>query len=162
MTEAQARHFVEGASKYSGTQADIWTIGDTPESTGIGQIILKLLETSGWKTASWNWTGGGAATGIAVVVKDASGSDIDQAANSLIDSLNAVGVASARLKWDQDWDKFGGMLNGPPFSADTAAPIRIVIGTNHSNNLQIGPIARTTRPTSSHTSFRSRESGFVK
>jgi hypothetical protein len=54
MTEVQARHFVEKASKYSGTQADIWTIGDTPEPTGIGQIIFRLLEISGWKTASWN------------------------------------------------------------------------------------------------------------
>jgi hypothetical protein len=129
MTEVQARHFVEKASKYSGTQADIWIIGDTPEPTGIGQIIFRLLEISGWKTTSWNWTGGGAVTGIAVVVRDASGSDIDQAANFLVDSLNAVGIASAQPNWSADWDKFPGMLNGPPFSADKAAPIRIVIGT---------------------------------
>src|ERR1700730_3960101 len=93
MTEAQARHFIEEASKYSGTQVDIWIIGDTPESTGIGQIILKLLETSGWETASWRWAGGGAVTGIAVTVKDASGADIDHAANFLVDSFNAVGIA---------------------------------------------------------------------
>ena len=28
MTEAQARHFIGEVSKYSGTQADIWIIGD--------------------------------------------------------------------------------------------------------------------------------------
>ena len=122
MTEAQARHFIEEASKYSGMQADIWIIGDTPEPIGIGQIIFRLLEISGWKTASWNWTGGGAVMGIAVVVKDASGSHIDQAANFLVDSLNAVGIASARPNWGGDWDKFPGILNGPLFSADKAAP----------------------------------------
>jgi hypothetical protein len=128
MTEAQALHFVEEASKYSGTQVDLWVIGDTPEPTGIGQIILKILEASGWKTAAWNWTGGATLAGIAIVVKDASSSNIDQAANALVDSLNAAGVASARSKWGQDWDKFPGMLNGPPFSADKTAPIRIIIG----------------------------------
>ena len=46
VTEAQALRFIEEATKYSGTQADIWIIGDTPEPTGIAQIILKLLETS--------------------------------------------------------------------------------------------------------------------
>jgi hypothetical protein len=61
MTEAQARHFIGEASKYSGTQADTWVIGDTPEPTGIGQIIFRLLDISGWKIASWNLTGGGAA-----------------------------------------------------------------------------------------------------
>jgi hypothetical protein len=75
-----------------------------------------------------NWTLIGALI-VGVVVKDGSGSDIDQAANFLVDSLNAVGIASARLPWGADWDKFPGMLNGPVFSADKAAPIRIVIGT---------------------------------
>jgi hypothetical protein len=46
MTEVQARHFVEKASKYSGTQADIWIIGDTPEPTGSGKLFLDL-----WKLA---------------------------------------------------------------------------------------------------------------
>jgi hypothetical protein len=128
MTEAQARHFIEEASKYSGTQADIWIIGDTPEPIGIGQIIFRLLEISGWKTVSWNWAGGGAVMGIAVIVKEASGSDIDKAANFLVDSLNAVGIVSTRQNWGIDWDKFPGMLNGPPFSADKTAPIRIIIG----------------------------------
>lgn len=129
MTEAQARHFIEDASKYSGTQADIWIIGDTPEPIGIGQIIFRFLEISGWKTASWNWTGGGAVMGIAVVVKEASSSDIDQAANFLVNSLNAVGIASARPNWGGDWEKFPGMLNGPPFTGNKAAAIRIIIGT---------------------------------
>ncbi len=127
--EAQAFNFVKEASKYSGARADVWIIGDNPEPIGIGQIILVLLEKAGWTTAYWNWTGAGALTGVGIAVKNGSDADVDKTATFLVNALNSFGIASFRLNWGIDWDKFPGMLNGPPFSGDKAAPIRIVIGT---------------------------------
>jgi hypothetical protein len=92
-------------------------------------IRLKDRAAAQWKVASWTWSGAGAATGVLVSPKPGSDPDIDKASDVLVGMLNTADIASAKFTWPGDWDHFAGMLNGPPFSGATAAPIRIIIGT---------------------------------
>jgi hypothetical protein len=114
---------------HAGMEAAIYILGEGPEPNGLGGSITNLLNQSNWKALSWVWSGAGSATGVLVLSKPGSGADIEAACEAVIAALNSVQILTGKQAWPGDWDKFGGMLNGPNPPAPTAAPIRIVIGT---------------------------------
>jgi hypothetical protein len=124
----------------TGNSADIFILAEGPEPTALGISILNILLASKWEASSWTWSAGGAATGVLISLKPESNwkrdriekkihSDIAKASDALINTLNRANVSSGKFIWPGNWDHFAGMLNGPPFSAETSAPIRIIIGT---------------------------------
>lgn len=116
-------------SKFAGTDAAIYVLGEGPEPNGLAASIGDVLTQSHWTILSWNWSGAGAATGIIVLFKPGSAAEIESACDALVTALNSVHIASAKETWPGDWEHFGGMLNGPQSPGPTAAPIRIVIGS---------------------------------
>jgi hypothetical protein len=114
---------------HSGRSADILMAGETPEISGITGILTGILKSAGWKTDAWIWSGVGAFSGIQIALAPNASPEDVAAHRALIDALMEVGLLTAPLPWPIEWGKFPGMINGPPWAAENAAPIRIVIGT---------------------------------
>jgi hypothetical protein len=120
---------VSALSAYAGTNAAVYILGDGPEPNGLALSILGMLREAHWEVLPWNWTGAGAATGIVVLFKPGSTSEIEAICEALVSALNSAHITAAKEPWPGNWEQFGGMLNGPNPPSPTAAPIRIVIGT---------------------------------
>jgi hypothetical protein len=129
ISDSDKRRMISSLSKFSGTDAAIYVLGDGPEPNGLAASISDMLTQSHWQVLSWNWSGAGAATGVIVVFKPGSAAEIEATCEALASALNSAHITSTKEPWPGDWEQVGGMLNGPNPPAPTAAPIRIVIGT---------------------------------
>jgi hypothetical protein len=114
---------------FGGTKVAVYVIGDSPEPTSLGASINALLNDAQWVSLMWQWSGGGSATGVIVMLKEGSDQTIEAAASSIASALHSAQINSGKQYWPGDWNSFGGMLNGPNPPAPTEAPIRVVIGS---------------------------------
>ena len=112
----------------SPVKAAVYILGDGPEPNGLGASILDVLVRARWDALRWNWSGVGGIVGVVIFTKAGSSGAVNDAANALLSALRAAHIDSVGQPWPGDWDKFGGMLNGPNPPAPTEAPIRIVVG----------------------------------
>jgi hypothetical protein len=128
ITVQQVQKVAEAISEFSGTDVAVMVAGETQEIGSVAQAVVAMLRVAGWKSDSWIWTGVGPFSGINVATKPAASQAEEGAPEALVKALIDVGLAAASMTWPPDnWDSFGGLLNGPP-QWDKAAPIRIVIG----------------------------------
>lgn len=120
---------VQVLSKFSGTKAAIYILGEGPEPNNLGRNIGTILNESKWDALDWNWVGAGSAVGVVVTFKHGSDIPIETACDALVSAFNSAHIEAVKQEWPGDWDHFGGMLNGPNAPSPTEAPIRIIIGT---------------------------------
>jgi hypothetical protein len=109
---------------------DIWAAGEAPDLPSLISTLSTALEKApvSWRPIRWTWTGIGAVIGAQILVKQGADDTIINAAKALGAVLEGTDLPADVAIWPGDWTKFGGMLNGPPFSADRAQ-IRLVIGS---------------------------------
>jgi hypothetical protein len=129
ITPLAEKKAIDELTNLTGNSADIFILAEGPEPATLGKAILTILSAAQWKVDSWVWSGAGAATGVLVSPKLGSNRDIDKASDALVEAFNVADILSTKFIWPGDWDHFAGILNGAPFSSDTSAPIRIIIGT---------------------------------
>jgi hypothetical protein len=129
ISDSDMARLISALSKFAGTNAAIYVLGEGPEPNSLAASISDVLTQSHWEVLSWNWSGAGAATGVVVLFKPGSAVEIEKSCDALANALNSAHIASSKETWPGDWDHFGGMLNGPNQPSPTAAPVRIVVGT---------------------------------
>jgi hypothetical protein len=116
-------------SKYSGTALDIFLLGDSPDLPSLAVSLSTALQSVHWQPLTWVWSGVGPFPGAVIVTKHEANETTIAAANALSEALKRTDLSASREDWPAgNWGQFGGMLNGPPFSADRAQ-IRLVIGS---------------------------------
>ena len=111
-----------------GNELDIFTIGETSEVSNIENAVVGALRKGGWTIARFHWTGGGTISGFGISVKGGADEATMITAACLMDTLNAIGLATDAGRWNWGWTEYPRMINGLPFNEETAAPIRMVIG----------------------------------
>jgi hypothetical protein len=129
ISESDKPGMIAALSKFAGTTAAIYILGEGPEPQAFAASIRELLERSQWSALSWNWSGVGGAAGVIVLFKPGSEAETGSACDALVRVLTSAHIVSAKQPWPGDWDHFGGMLNGPNPPSPTEAPIRIVVGS---------------------------------
>ena len=127
ISSEQALAIFSIAKTFPGTTADIFVPGTTTDASTIANFLLNCLRQASWNVESWTWSGVGAIAGVIIFTDDNADSATINAAIALNGVLLKSGITSTIQKWPGSWDQFGGMLNGPPFTADKAK-MRIVVG----------------------------------
>jgi hypothetical protein len=107
--------------------AAIFAIGDTIETSALGQSIQAVLSSANWNVNFWQWSGVGGITGV-VVFSKLREAGAQAAAEALVTELRAAGIASVIEQWPAAWEQVGGMLNGPNPPAPANAVLRVVVG----------------------------------
>jgi hypothetical protein len=124
-----AKSMVTALSKSAGIEIAIYVWGEGPEPSALGEAIGDLLLKARWKPLRWNWSGTSPLPGIFVLAKQGSDGKVLAARDALVAALRSAHLQAEVQVWPGEWDKFGGMLNGPNPPAPTAAPLRILIGS---------------------------------
>jgi hypothetical protein len=108
---------------------DVWVASESQETANLATVLARLFQQAGFNVQLWTWSGVTGMTGVLIFTPASTPIETAKLAELIATSLNQVGLAAARQQWPVDWDKFGGMLNGPVFQANEAAPIRLVVGS---------------------------------
>ena len=113
---------------HNNIKADIMVLGEGPEPMGLARQISNILfePNSGWTGVLVPWTGGGVATGVAILLKSQGDTETLNAANDLKQILDLSEISSSVELWPGDWTAFGGFTSGP---TSPEAKMRIVVGT---------------------------------
>jgi hypothetical protein len=101
---------------------DIFLTGDASDMPALAQILSEELQKSAnWRPMTWTWTwtwsGIPPFKGSVILVKESAGAINTAAASALSDVQSGTDIASPMQAWPGRWDKFGGLLKGPPFLA---------------------------------------------
>lgn len=106
---------------------DVLLFGNTSEIVSITQQVLAAFPT-GWNIKLWSTLPGGmAVSGFVVVTRSGSDQAIETAADVIVSSLRANGIASVRGEQFTSGE-LPAALTGPPWDAANVAPIRILVG----------------------------------
>jgi hypothetical protein len=116
-------------SAFSGTALDIFIAGTAPDLGSLAQTLSSNLKSSGWQPMVWTWSGIGPVAGAVILFEAGADSRTLAAADALVAALKDTDLPLTREPWPgPKWDEFGGMLNGPEFSAKRSQ-LRLVIGS---------------------------------
>jgi hypothetical protein len=127
ISDADAEKISAALSDLAGTEVAIYQIGDGTEPNRLAAALNSALAKAKWSTNIWTWNGGATAVGVIVYCKPDEPFSLGDKCDRIVSALNAVSIDAARQSWPWDWDKFGGMLNGP--DKPVAAALRIVVGS---------------------------------
>ena len=89
-----------------------------------------MLTDAGWHASDWNVAGGGAATGVLLVLKNGSDLATKRKADALVASFNANGIGSSVLPVPPTWPDWGNVPGSymAPRGISQMWPIRMIIG----------------------------------
>ena len=128
LTVPQQAALMAVAARHKGLTLHIFMVGDSADIRPLAETFAKLFKDGGgWHSEIWTWTGVGPIQKVVVLTKKGARPESVAAATELLQALDGPGVPAPQ-QWPGDWDKFGGLLNGPDFKAD-AAEIRLIVGS---------------------------------
>ncbi len=127
LTPQQIADLISTLSKTNHAPVDMFVAGQTKETEDIASVIAEALNQSGWSCMSWAWTGVGGVAGVSILVRSGASPATIASTNALSSALASAGVVVTSQYWPDDWEHFGGMLNGAAFDANRAS-IRLVVG----------------------------------
>jgi hypothetical protein len=113
ISEFDKPNVIDALSKFGGTIAAIYIVGEGPEPSSLATSISDVLTQSHWDVLQRNWVGVGAATGLIVMFKPGSGPEIQTPSETLEAALRGAHLNAGILAWEGDWEHFGGMLKSP-------------------------------------------------
>ena len=114
-------------SDFKDIALDIFIVGDSADLQPLAAQLSAQLQQAHWLPLTWVWSGIGPFVGAVITIKDGISSSNLAAARALSVALQGTDVPASIEPWPGKWEIVGGMLNGPPFSADRAQ-IRLVVG----------------------------------
>jgi hypothetical protein len=131
LTQEQADTLRDTLRAFGGSAVDIFQFGETVESLNLSNQLATAFHDAYWVARSWTVSNAGAVQGILIMTNDGPSAHVDHIATALLAALHAAGLDASKIAKPPQWPAWGdlpGMLYGPPWDREHAAPIRLIVG----------------------------------